>query len=243
MLMGGPVPAHLIRELPTPQLGMRLLLTMTGPNSTMPFGNLIAGAKQGFSNERDEAALLNRLSDAWAWLRSHGLIGPDPTQSAGWERATAEGQAVAADVGGLTKVWGAERLAGGLDSALGENVRTMFYLGDYESACFAAMKAVEVEVRRAARFDNSLIGVTLMRKAFKPGEGPLADLEAEGGEQVATMELFAGAIGAFKNPSSHRTVHFEDAVEAAEVIQTADLLLRLLRRAERRRSRSVTSGS
>lgn len=79
-----------------------------------------------------------------------------------------------------------------------------------------------------------------MRRAFKSEGGALADGQAHAGERVAIMELFAGAIGAFKNPPSHRTVHFDDPVEAAEVIQLADLLLRLLRRAEQR-TRSGTS--
>lgn len=110
-------------------------------------------------------------------------------------------------------------------------MRPIFFLGDFETAAFAALKAVEVEVRRLSHFDDSDIGVRLMRKAF--GErGPLRDDSADPGEQVALMEFFAGAIGAFKNPASHRTVSFDDPVEAAEVVQVADLLLRILDRVE-----------
>ena len=113
-------------------------------------------------------------------------------------------------------------------------MRLPFATGDYETAWFSAMKEVEVAVRKAGDFDNSLIGVDLMKNAFSAQGGPLADTGAHRGEQVATMDLFAGAIGAFKNPTSHRTVSFTDPVEAAEIIQLADLLLRIVRRAEAR---------
>lgn len=56
------------------------------------------------------------------------------------------------------------------------------------------------------------------------------DPRLERGEQQARMALYWGAIGMFKNPSSHRQVDYEDPVLASEVILLADLLLRLLER-------------
>ena len=67
-----------------------------------------------------------------------------------------------------------------------------------------------------------------MQSASKPDGGPLSDTQLETGEQQATMALFWGAIGVFKNPSSHRPVEYADPTVASEVILFADLLLRLL---------------
>jgi uncharacterized protein (TIGR02391 family) len=74
-----------------------------------------------------------------------------------------------------------------------------------------------------------VVGTKLMQQTF--GEsGALQDSDIEGGEQVARMDLFKGAIGSFKNPTSHREVNFDDPTEAAEVILLADLLMRILDR-------------
>jgi len=77
------------------------------------------------------------------------------------------------------------------------------------------------------------LGVKLMRKCFGEG-GPLADPQLDPGERTGTMELFAGAVGTFKNPPSHRQVDYADPTEASEVVLLADLLMRLLDRAEKR---------
>jgi hypothetical protein len=68
-----------------------------------------------------------------------------------------------------------------------------------------------------------------MRHAFGEG-GPLADPEADRGEQVGVMELYAGAFGALRNALGHREVRWDDPTEAAEVVLLADLLMRRLDR-------------
>lgn len=84
-------------------------------------------------------------------------------------------------------------------------------------------------MRQLGGFDNSELGVSLMKKAFNPSRnGPLVDRKLDAGEQESMMFLFAGAIGAFKNPSSHRQVDYGDATVAAEAVLLADLLLRIL---------------
>lgn len=52
------------------------------------------------------------------------------------------------------------------------------------------------------------------------------------------MHLFLGAMTAFKNPSSHRVVEYEDPAEAADLVHLADLLLRILDRELRGREKS-----
>lgn len=221
-----------VRNLPLPDLAMKVLIQWSGWRN---LNSLIHWMKQTrFQDESDVDVLQARVADAWAWLEAHALLARDPRDMSGpWQRVSELGKELINDPNAITKLWAADRLSGDLDPALG-SAKSNFALGDFETAAFAAMKAVEVEVRRVARLSNEMLGVNLMRKAFSPKDGVLRDPEAEGGEQQATADLFAGAIGAYKNPASHRTVQFDDPVEAAEVIQLADLLLRILHRAEKR---------
>jgi hypothetical protein len=43
--------------------------------------------------------------------------------------------------------------------------------------------------------------------------------------------MFAGAIGFFKNPHSHREVDLSDPIEVAGIVRLADVLMRLVDRA------------
>lgn len=47
-------------------------------------------------------------------------------------------------------------------------------------------------------------------------------------ERRAMLALFSGAVGLFKNPSSHRHVALNDPQEAAEMISYASLLMRIV---------------
>jgi len=230
------IPWEDIRNLPLPDLALRLLAKQSEGDGSVNPNNTLRGveAALGDAPQPDGERLLSRIADAWAWLESHGLIGPSAKHTLSVpQQLTETGRELVSDPDAIAKVWAADRLAGDLHRGL-SSARSNFALGDYETASFAAMKAVEVEVRRVAGLPNDILGVNLMRRAFNSKDGVLRDPDSEGGEQQATADLFAGAIGAFKNPASHRTVQFSDPIEAAEVIQLADLLLRMVGRAETR---------
>ena len=90
-----------------------------------------------------------------------------------------------------------------------------------------AFKEVEVSVRETGGFASEDIGVKLMRKAFATNDGPLSDTSTPEAEQEALAHLFAGAIGSYKNPHSHRSVEI-DSEEAVEMVILASHLLNIV---------------
>jgi uncharacterized protein (TIGR02391 family) len=100
--------------------------------------------------------------------------------------------------------------------------------GDLETAVFKSFRAVEIAVREAGNFSDTDIGTPLMRKAFDKTTGPLSDQQQPEAEREALAHLFAGAIGSYKNPHSHRTVTINDATEAQEMVILASHLLRIV---------------
>ncbi len=113
---------------------------------------------------------------------------------------------------------------GVLQPTIAQKVWATFLRGDYDTAVFQAFKEVDVRVREVGGYAPEDIGVPLVRKAFGVGSGPLADRNAPPAEQEALAHLFAGAIGSYKNPHSHRNVTI-GPVEALEMILLASHLL------------------
>lgn len=97
----------------------------------------------------------------------------------------------------------------------------------FEGAIFKAFKAVEIAVREAGGLGNDKIGIPLMNTAFGPG-GKLRDPDSEGGEAEAVRNLFSGAMGAFKNPTSHRFVNERDVEQVMRMLAFASLLLEIV---------------
>lgn len=121
-----------------------------------------------------------------------------------------------------------------LPTLFAERVVPLFRRGDHDVAVFQAFKEVEVAVRQTANakgagYADSEVGTTLMRKAFHPETGPLADKTLVVAEREAEMHLFAAAIGHAKNPTSHRDVAIT-ALEAARLIVFASHLFDIVER-------------
>ena len=109
-----------------------------------------------------------------------------------------------------------------------DKIWNLLLRGDYDTAVFQAFKEVEVAVRHACGWPSTKYGVDMMREAFRPNAGPLADKSRPEAEQIAERDLFAGAVGAYKNPHSHRHVGVPSAEEAGEMIVLAGHLLRIV---------------
>jgi uncharacterized protein (TIGR02391 family) len=171
------------------------------------------------------------LAEAWGWLVQQNFLCPDPTESHsnGWLFISRRGKTIQStdDFKKYTHISLLPRNV--LDPELNKKVWPSFIDGDFDTAIFAAFKEVEVRMRTTAGLDTSHIGVNLARKVFNPENGQLTEkLNPDKGEKVVYMELFAGSIGVFKNPGSHRPVDYDNPVTVVSLILFANTLLQII---------------
>jgi hypothetical protein len=138
-----PIPEEQAVELPVDQLGLIVLrdFAREGWNQN----NYVREAEQyaGYGHEGSRA-----LAEAFGWLRARGLVASDPSQSSPDAIfVTRTGQRVLED--GPDSFYATERLQrGSLHLAIENEARPQFLIGKFELGVFAALKAVEVRVRK-----------------------------------------------------------------------------------------------
>ena len=163
------------------------------------------------------------------WLEREGFIAPQPGETDGWTFVTRKGRSIV-ETEDFDAYKHSSLFPPNVDGVLARVSRPDFARGAYDTAVFNAFKEVEVRVREKSGLTKDDIGVKLMQKAFGP-DGSLTDHSTPKAEQERVRDLFVGAIGFFKNPTSHRYVTFESPSEVADMISFANQLLRMVEHA------------
>lgn len=167
------------------------------------------------------------ISTAWAWLESNGLICRHPEQDYEWFVPTRRAGETS-DRKALKTIISNQQLPEEfLHPALLINARPLYLQSRFDTAVFEAFKLLEVTIRSHAGLGNDLIGVQLASRAFHPESGELTDMTSEKGERSALMSLMTGALGSYKNATSHRHLTISSE-EARDMIMLASHLLKIV---------------
>jgi uncharacterized protein (TIGR02391 family) len=180
------------------------------------------------SASRHKGAITELLIAAWVWLEREGLLLPAPGYSREFVFVGARGRE-AIDKEKFDRYRHAALLPRAiLHPSIEAGAFSAFLRGDYDIAIFVSFRAVEDAVRIVTQLPPHMVGVDLMRDAFKANIGPLANKTLIKAEQDAMAHLFAGSMGSFKNPTSHRLNAFDRPSEALSLVLFANYLLNLV---------------
>jgi uncharacterized protein (TIGR02391 family) len=168
------------------------------------------------------------LGEAWHLLTTDRLLMPEPGYNGqnGIMEVTAKGKVLLENPDQFRGFTGATALPKGmLHPTIAEPVWKALVRGDLETAVLESFRAVEIAVREVGKFGAEDVGVDLMRMAFNTKNGPLTDKNLPDSEREALAHLFAGAIGYYKNPQSHRDAKIGSQRRAQEIALLASHLL------------------
>ena len=169
------------------------------------------------------------LGEAWSWLTTLGLIASAPDSNGPRDFfITRLGESIVSEESfsefEKRRCISPDVLHPGIrDSCFGD-----FITGDYETAVLKAYRLVEMTVREASGQGIGDNAVKVARTAFHPDSGTLSHSSELPGERHALSDLFAGALGRYRNPAAHGSREFIDPVETAELLMFASHLLKIV---------------
>ena len=178
------------------------------------------------------------MGETFELLRRMGMIHPAPDTNGqnGWMVLSRDGEEAIKAPDGFDRIRTLRSFPKELlHPAIANEACAALQRGDFSAAVRDAFTAVEISVRDAGGFPVDDIGTDLMRKAFHEKTGPLTDPTLPKAERGSFAHLFAGAIGAYKNPHSHRKVTIDDLREAQRQVLQASHLLHIVDAAKARR--------
>jgi uncharacterized protein (TIGR02391 family) len=123
-----------------------------------------------------------------------------------------------------------------VDDELVEHCFSKYARGEYADAATKALKILDNRLKETVGDEIGYSSTAdLMKKAFRPSEGPLR-MGEKPGEEEGVMFLYAGAIQGLRNPLSHRVVDPDrerylddfDQQKAHDIISYVNLLLSFL---------------
>lgn len=188
---------------------------------------------QGYPQEKREVISM-ALMEAWVWLEREGLVARQPGNFIGRQYfITRRGKTLKSKDDFESFRYANLFPQSILNPVIAQKVRPAFLRGEYDTAVFQAFKEVEVAVRSAGGYPDTLFGTNLMRTAFNKENGNLTDGSLPEAERDAMAHFFAGAIGLYKNPQSHRHVMIKEPRETVELIILASHLTNLVEKLKR----------
>jgi uncharacterized protein (TIGR02391 family) len=178
--------------------------------------------------QRQVDALVN---EAWECLRRDRMIlpAPDINGQHGYMVLSRDGEAALQTPDGFDRIRAFREFPKSLlHPSIAAGAVAAIRRNDFAAAVRDAFTEVEIRVRAAGGFTAIDIGADLMRKAFNSNSGPLTDYSLPEPERKGYEHMFAGAIGALKNPHSHRRATINDVQVALDQVLLASYLLRIV---------------